>query len=76
MDKNRLGELMREIDEVSLMIKRQRVADNYALEAVHEMFNDVLEDSLYNLAILNGMNVDRNQTKILEAELINEEEDW
>lgn len=79
MLKHELAQKMQEIDQQLAASKRQIKVDTFSLQAAHEFFDEVLEESLVQMAMLKGENVDKKQDNVaivLQARLMGDEEDW
>lgn len=73
-----LAQKMQEIDQQLAESRRQIKLDTFSLQAAHEMFDDIAEESLIQLAMLKGETVDKKQDTpvVLQARLMSDEDDW
>lgn len=79
MNKYELAQKMQEIDQQSAASRRQLQADSYSLQTTHQLFDDIAEESLIQIAMLKGEKVDKKKDTplILQARLMtDDDEGW
>lgn len=76
--RHELAALMQEIDQNLAATKRQVHLDSYGLEASYDLFDQIEQESLYQMALLKGETVDKTKDTavVLQARLMSDDEDW